>query len=91
MLLCSTACQTAAPVKTKIVEVKVPVVTAIPPEMTAKPPKPQRPPLRCRDARGTATLCNRDLADWLNAYDALVDTLYRKLNGIRRLQPKGEK
>ena len=91
MLLYSTACQTTAPVKTRIVEVKVPVATAIPPELTAKPPKPQRPPLRCRDARGTATLCNRDLADWLNAYDALVDTLYRKLDAIHGLQPKGDK
>ena len=84
------ACQNArpAPVKTQVVE--VPVETAVPirRELTQHPPKPARPPNACKDARGRPTICNRAMADWLNAYDALVDVLFGKLDAIFGLQPK---
>lgn len=83
------ACQNAkpAPVKTRIVEVPVEVVVPVPRELTQHAAKPTRPANRCKDAKGRATICNRDLAEWLNSYDALVDGLFGKLDAIWRLQP----
>lgn len=92
MLALLIGCQVAKPgaVKTRIVEVKVETVVPLDPSLTAKLPKPARPPANCVDADGTRTICNAALADWLNAYDALVDKLYGKLDAILSVQPKGK-
>lgn len=85
-------CQGAKPgaIKTRIVEVPVEVVVPLDPKLTTKPAKPARPPAKCRDANGALTICNSALADWINAYDALVDKLYGKLDAILSVQPKGK-
>ena len=66
----------------------MPVTVPIDPALTAHPAKPARPADNCKDANGTRTLCNSDLAGWLLAYDALVDRLLARLDAIRGLQPK---
>lgn len=81
-------CQSVCPVKVQTVEVPVEVAVPIPSELTSKPAKPRRPGNQCRDAKGRPTICNKAMADWLNAYDALVDKLYGKLDQIQGLQPK---
>ena len=58
-------------------------------ELTADTPPPPRPPLRCTD-KGEPTLCNEELADWLNAYDAALLGLRDRLARIRALQPATE-
>lgn len=88
-LMLMAGCRSVAPVKVQPVEVPVEVMVPIRSELTAKVPKPSRPPNRCRDAKGRPTLCNRDLADWLNAYDAALDKANGKLHEILGLQPKG--
>jgi hypothetical protein len=88
MLVSLPACQNAkpTPIKTQVVEVPVEVRVPVDKHLTDHGPKPARPANRCKDARGRATICNRDLASWLNAYDALVDTLFGKLDAIAEQQ-----
>lgn len=76
------------PIKTQIVEVPVEVIVPISKDLTARAKRPARPALRCVDVKGRATLCNRDMADWLNAYDALVTKLFGQLQAIEDLQPE---
>ena len=89
VLVLFAGCQAAVcPVKVQTVTETVEVTIPIRPELTAKPPKPKRPTDQCRDAKGRPSMCNKALADWVNAYDALVDKLYGKLDAIQELQPK---
>jgi hypothetical protein len=85
-----TSCGVSRPVRTEIVEVKVEVPVALPPALTAPEPRPARPPLKCRDTAGKATLCERDLVDWLNAYDAALARINDRVARILGLQPAGE-
>lgn len=89
MLVSLPACQTnPRPVETRIVEVPVETVVPLKPELTATEAAPSRPALRCKDAKGRSTLCNRDLVAWLLDYAALVDRLNAKLRAIAGLQPE---
>lgn len=88
LALALAACQSTPATRTVTVEVPVEVVVPLDPRLTAPEAKPRRPPNRCRDARDRPTICNRDLADWLNEYDATVDKLNAKLGRILSLQPK---
>lgn len=56
-------------------------------ELTVAEPKPARPALSCTDADRRPTICNRDMADWLNAYDRALDSINRRMAEIRGLQP----
>lgn len=85
------ACRAAPIIETKTVEVPVPVRVPLDPRLLVKPPKPPRPPNACRDAANRPTICNAAMADWVAAYDALVNVMYGKLDGISALQPKGAK
>lgn len=88
VLVVSGCAHAPTPIKTQIVEVPVETIIPISKDLTARPARPARPASRCKDAKGRSTLCNRDLADWLNAYDALVSKLYGKLQAIEDLQPE---
>lgn len=79
------------PTKTKLVEVPVETQVALDPKLTAQEPHPARPPNRCVDAKGRPTICNRDAADWLNAYAAALDRINARMREILGLQPKGPK
>lgn len=88
-VLALAACaHTPTPIKTQIVEVPVETIVPISKDLTARGKRPPRPALRCVDAKARATLCNRDLADWVNAYDALVTKLFGQLQAIEALQPE---
>lgn len=89
MLTSLPACRSAPIIETKTVEVPVPAYKALDPRLLVKPAKPHRPPNACKDAANRPTICNAALADWLAAYDALVEKLYGQLDGISALQPKG--
>jgi hypothetical protein len=82
-----TSCGASRPVRTELVEVPVEVRVALPPELTAPEPRPARPPLKCRDAAGKATLCERDLVNWLNSYDAALARINDRVARILGLQP----
>lgn len=71
-----------------MVEIPVEVVKPLPEALTRQEPKPPRPPLNCRDANGTMTLCNRQMADWLNAYDAALDRINARVRELQGLQPE---
>ena len=88
MLLCLPSCRTAGPIQYRTLEKPVPVQVRLDPRLTAVEPAPPRPALRCTDANGTATLCNRDLADWLNAYDAALARINARMREIIGLQPR---
>jgi hypothetical protein len=77
-----------APVKVDIVKVPVEVTIPIPARLTQTVPAPSRPANRCKDDRGRATLCNRDLAGWLNAFDLALSKANDQLRAILGLQPK---
>ncbi|MEJ7746071.1 MAG: hypothetical protein WKF61_04815, partial [Luteimonas sp.] len=47
-----------------------------------------RPANRCTGAKGRTTMCNRDLATWLNDYATALDKANQKLKAILGLQPK---
>lgn len=88
-LLFSTSCrETVGPVRTEIVEVPVEVVKPVPAALIAQEPKPPRPPLNCRDANGALTLCNRQVVDWLLAYDAALDRINARVRELQGLQPE---
>lgn len=92
MLLSLIGCQAApGPVKTKIVEVKVETQVPLDAKLTAQEPKPKRPAAECRDANGSRTICNRALADWINAYDAALERINERMRRIFGLQPKEAK
>ena len=82
-----TSCASSRAIKTEIVEVPVEVRVPLPSELTADVPPPARPPLACKDAAGRATLCNSDMAYWLNAYDAALARIRANMAQIRGLQP----
>lgn len=73
--------------KTRIVEVKVPVRVPLDRDLTRTEGKPARPPANCV-ADGVPTLCNRELADWLLQYDAALDRVNARVLKIESLQPK---
>ena len=82
------SCASSPAVRTEIVEVPVEVTVPLRAELTADIPPPPRPPLRCTDeATGQPTLCNEELGDWLNAYDAALLQLRDRMARIRALQP----
>lgn len=83
-----TACQ-PGPTKVITKEVPVEVYVALNPKLTADVPAPKRPPYRCSDAQGRATICNEALASWLLEYDAALKSARGQLREIRNLQPKG--
>lgn len=82
-----TSCASSPAIKTEIVEVPVEVRVPLPAELTADEPVPVRPALSCKDATGRATICNRDMANWLNAYDAALARIRARMAEIRGLQP----
>lgn len=77
-----------APVKVQVVRIPVETVIPIPARLTQAVPVPSRPANRCKDDRGRATLCNRDLAGWLNAFDLALGKANDQLRAILGLQPK---
>jgi hypothetical protein len=81
-----TACQGPTKVITK--EVPVEVYVALEPRLIADVAKPARPPYRCSDAQGRATICNDALAGWLLEYDAALEVARGQLREIRALQPE---
>lgn len=81
------ACREGA-VRTRVVEVKVPVQVALDARLTALEPVPPRPLDRCVDAKGRPTICNRDHADWTNAYDAALARINARMAEIAGLQPR---
>lgn len=86
MLTSLAACREGA-VRTETVEVKVPVYVALDPRLTALEPLPARPQDRCVDTLGRATICNRDHAEWTNAYDAALRRINARMAEIAGLQP----
>jgi hypothetical protein len=82
-----TACQ-PGPTKVVTKEVPVEVYVALEPRLTADVKPPVRPPYRCADAQGRATICNEALASWLLEYDAALKAARGQLREIRNLQPK---
>lgn len=66
----------------------MPVQVALDPKLTRAEPYPVRPVAQCRDAGGKPTLCNRALADWINAYDAALQNINDRMAQILKLQPK---
>lgn len=79
-----------APVEVQIKQVPVEVTIPIDPKLTAHGKKPARPANKCQDAKGRPSICNKDLAAWLNAYDRFADDLTNKLDAILGLQPKAK-
>lgn len=69
------------------VEVRVPVYVAMPDEVTADAPEPAEPALNCVD-RGRATLCNEDLAEWIEQLRAWAEGLRGQLAKVRDLQER---
>ena len=67
------------------VEKRVPVYVAMPEEVTADVPEPAEPSLNCVD-RGRATLCNEDLAEWIEQLRAWGAGLRGQLAKVRGLQ-----
>lgn len=89
LLLLLSGCKAMpAPVRIQIKEVPVETMIPIPAQLTAQIPAPSRPANRCKDDRGRSTICNRDLADWLNGYAAALDKANARLREILGLQPK---
>ena len=92
LLLCLgvllTGCSGRSEVIRETVEKRVPVYVAMPDEVTADVPEPTAPDLRCID-RGRATLCNDDLAEWIEQLHAWGNGLRGQLAKVRGLQ--GEK
>lgn len=84
-----TGCREGA-VRTEVVEVPVDRVVTLDKRLTAQEPAPERPADRCRDAQNRSTLCNRDLAGWLNEYDAALARINARMLEIAGLQPDGE-
>ena len=90
LALLLTSCASSPAVRTEIVEVPVEVTVPLDAQLTRPEAAPVRPPLRCRDAEGRPTLCNRDLVNWLNAYDRALAALNDRMARISALQPKGD-
>ncbi len=74
------------PVRVQTVNVPVEVMIPVPTELTRPITAPTRPANRCKDDQGRSTLCNRDLADWLNSYAGALDKANAKLRAILGLQ-----
>lgn len=91
LLLCLavslTGCSGRSEVIRETVEKRVPVYVAMPEEVTADVPEPAAPELRCMD-RGRATLCNDDLAEWIEQLRAWGNGLRGQLAKVRDLQAK---
>lgn len=84
-----TACQSTPIVRTETIKVPVARLVTLDARLTAQEPVPARPANRCVDAQGRATLCNRDLADWLVAYDAALARINARMAQVLGLQPEG--
>ena len=89
LLLSLTSCSRTPIVRTETVEVPVPVLVPLKPDLTAQVPEPAYPPRRCVDpVNGRATVCNGDVADYIDALRAWGRGGFSKLRAILELQPK---
>lgn len=89
LLLSLTSCSGQPIVRTETVEVPVPVLTPLDPDLTAQIPEPAPPPRACVDpVAKRATVCNPDLADYVDAVRAWGRSGYAKLARILELQPE---
>lgn len=91
MILTLTACKSLpAPVEVRTVDVVVETQVPLDGALTAQVAAPKRPANRCSDSQGRSTLCNRDMADWLNAYATALSKANGQLKAIMGLQPEAK-
>ena len=81
------ACSPVPAVRTETVTVNVPVYKALDPALTTPVPEVADPPWLCRDTSGAATVCDKDLAEWGDAWRSVARKANSQLRQILGLQP----
>jgi hypothetical protein len=82
------ACGRDPLVKSEVVYVDKPVWKPLDPALTRDIPEPAAPAFKCKDARGAATVCNRDSVNYTEAVRTWGRKLQQKIKEIRELQPE---
>ena len=80
-------CSGRVEVVRETVEVAVPVRVPLPAELLVIDPEPEPPELACLD-RGRPTLCNEDLAEWLEQLRAWGEAGWSRVRKVAELQPE---